>query len=350
MQNRKLFVAGLSTPIMEYGNPLDIVVNSTESLTSASCTAPNGGSITVNATGGIAPYAYSINGGAFQSSNSFTGLARGVQTLRIKDAFCDTITKTVTIGFNDNLTLTSSPADTSVCSGAPVQLRANATAGSNFVWSPAVGLSAANISNPIAIVNNNSNYTVTATLNGCTRTANNRINIRPNPIVNAGTDKIIVDGAEVELNGSANGNTVSIAWTPAATLTGANTFTPVAKPSTTTTYVMTVLNDQGCTSSDDAVVTVIPYCVKVMNAFTPNGDGINDRWLVTNGAACTNQIVVKVFNRYGNEVYSNENYQNNWDGTYKGKPVPDGTYYYVINYRLIGGRVVPAKGDVTILR
>jgi gliding motility-associated-like protein len=87
-----------------------------------------------------------------------------------------------------------------------------------------------------------------------------------------------------------------------------------------------------------------------MNAFTPNGDGINDRWLVTNGAACTNQIVVKVFNRYGNEVYSNENYQNNWDGTYKGKPVPDGTYYYVINYRLISGRVVPAKGDVTILR
>jgi gliding motility-associated-like protein len=169
-------------------------------------------------------------------------------------------------------------------------------------------------------------------------------------VVTAGSDKTIVDGADVELNGSASGNTVSIAWTPAATLTGANTFTPIAKPSTTTTYTMRVVNDQGCTSNDDAVVTVIPYCVKVMNAFTPNGDGINDRWLVTNGAACTNQIVVKVFNRYGNEVYSNENYQNNWDGTYKGKPVPDGTYYYVINYRLISGRVVPAKGDVTILR
>jgi gliding motility-associated-like protein len=350
MQNRKLFVAGLSTPIMEYGNPLDIVVNSTETITNASCTSPNGGSVTINATGGIAPYAYSINGGAFQTSNNFTGLAQGVRSIRIKDAFCDTITKSISIGFNDNLTLTASPADTSVCSGAPVQLRAIAPAGATYAWSPTAGLSATNISNPVAVVTNNSNYRVTATLNGCVRTANTNINIRPNPVVTAGSDKTIVDGADVELNGSASGNTVSIAWTPAATLTGANTFTPIAKPSTTTTYTMRVVNDQGCTSNDDAVVTVIPYCVKVMNAFTPNGDGINDRWLVTNGAACTNQIVVKVFNRYGNEVYSNENYQNNWDGTYKGKPVPDGTYYYVINYRLISGRVVPAKGDVTILR
>jgi gliding motility-associated-like protein len=62
------------------------------------------------------------------------------------------------------------------------------------------------------------------------------------------------------------------------------------------------------------VVTVIPYCVKVMNAFTPNGDGTNDRWLVTNGAGCTNLVKVRVFNRYGQEVYNNENYQNNWDG------------------------------------
>jgi gliding motility-associated-like protein len=86
-----------------------------------------------------------------------------------------------------------------------------------------------------------------------------------------------------------------------------------------------------------------------MNAFTPNGDGQNDRWLVTNGG-CTKEIKVAVYNRYGNVIYSNNNYSNNWDGTYKGKPVADGTYYYTITYQTITGNFITIKGDVTILR
>jgi CHU_C Type IX secretion signal domain len=49
-------------------------------------------------------------------------------------------------------------------------------------------------------------------------------------------------------------------------------------------------------------------------------------------------------------VYRNDNYVNDWDGTYKGKPIPDGTYYYAITYRLINGKSILLKGDVTILR
>ncbi len=114
---------------------------------------------------------------------------------------------------------------------------------------------------------------------------------------------------------------------------------------------MTVTDANGCISTDNAAVTVLPYCLKVMNAFTPNGDGMNDRWIVTNnGGLCVTNVYVTVFNRYGGEVYVNPNYQNNWDGTYKGNPVPDGTYYYVINYTLFNGRKVTVKGDVTILR
>jgi gliding motility-associated-like protein len=72
--------------------------------------------------------------------------------------------------------------------------------------------------------------------------------------------------------------------------------------------------------------------------------------MVTNGAGCTNQIIAAVYNRYGNLVYRSDNYQNNWDGTYKGKPVPDGTYYYTLTYQLINGATRIAKGDVTLLR
>jgi gliding motility-associated-like protein len=350
MPNRKLFVTGFglqSTGILEFGNPANINVNATETITNASCTNPAGGSITINATGAIAPYTYSINGGPFQTSNTFTGLTQGPKTITIKDAFCGTLTKTVTVGFNDNLTL-SVNNDTLVCAGAPVQMLATSAA-TAYVWSPATGLSNASISNPVATVNNNTSYTVTASLNGCVRTRTVNINIKPNPIISAGPDKTIIDGDQVTLEGSAPANSVSIAWTPNTTLTGAGTLFPVAKPNITTNYTLTVRNSDGCTSTDNALVTVVPYCVKVMNAFTPNGDGVNDRWIVTTGS-CAAQVQAIVYNRYGNAVYKNDNYQNNWDGTYNGKPVPDGTYYYAVTYRLITGRVVLMKGDVTILR
>lgn len=350
MVNRRLFVAGPNisgAPIMEYGNPANINVNSTETVVNATCTNLSGGSITVNATGGITPYTYSINGGAYTSSNVFTGLTQGVKTISIKDAFCGIVTKQVTVGFTDNLTLTKNN-DTTVCAGAPVPMIATSAA-NTYAWSPATGLSNAGISNPIAINNATTTYTVTASLNGCVRTANVKITIKPNPIINAGPDKIIVFGDDVQLDGTGI-NAVSIAWTPNSSLTGANTLTPVAKPASTTNYTLTVVDNNSCTSTDQALVTVIPYCLSVENAFSPNGDGINDKWKVTNGAGCTNQIIAAVFNRYGSQIYKNDNYQNNWDGTYEGKPVPDGTYYYVITYKLINGKSQILKGDVTVLR
>ena len=355
--NRKLFVGGIAfasgiPSIMEYGDTLDVNVNSTEVVTNATCTNLTAGSITVSARGGIAPYSYSLNGSAFQSSPVFTGLTQGAKTLIIKDNFCGTITKTITVGFTDNMTLTTNN-DTAVCAGAPVQMVATSPANTVFTWTPAAGLSNAGISNPIAIVNTNAAFTVNATLNGCVRNKTVNIAIKPNPAVNAGPDKVILIGDQIQLDGSGANNVRTIAWTPAATLTGANTFTPIANPTQTTTYTLTVVDANSCTSTDGAVVTVIPYCVDPKDAFTPNGDGINDKWVMTNGTSCLSSaggIDVKVYNRYGGLVYANNNYQNNWDGTYNGKLVADGTYYYLVVYRLFNGTIVNAKGNVTILR
>ncbi len=352
MANRKMFVVGANingAPIMEYGNPANINVNSTEAITNANCTNLSAGAITVNATGGIVPYTYNINGGPFQASNSFTGLTQGVKTITIKDAFCGTLTKQVTIGFTDNLTLTVNN-DTLVCAGAPVQMIATSAA-NTYSWSPAAGLSSSSISNPVAIVNSNTTYTVTASLNTCVKTAVVKINIKPNPVITAGPDKTIVSGDIIQLDGNGAAFPQSLTWSPAASITsGANTYTPSVQPPSTTTYTLTVKDNNNCTSTDDAVVTVIPYCLSVKNAFSPNGDGINDKWIVTNGSACTSQIIAVVFNRYGSQVYKSDNYTNNWDGTYEGKPVPDGTYYYVITYKLINGKTQVLKGDVTVLR
>lgn len=282
INNKKLYgvalVAGTSVNsvqsalMLEYGDAAAMNLSSTEAVTS-SCKNTSTGTITVTATGAIAPYTYKLNNGTAQTSNTFTGLAAGTYTVTVYDGACASITKQVTVGQ------------------------------------------------------------------------------RPDPYVFAGNNLTIVGGDAVQLNASGISNPTAIAWTPTTSIvSGANTYTPVVKPAATTNYTVTVTDPNGCTGSNNVNVTVIPYCVKPMDAFTPNGDGINDRWLATRDGACTSQVIVSIFNRYGGLVYSNENYQNDWDGTYKGKPVPDGTYYYVIKFKLITGNGLTLKGDVTILR
>ncbi len=351
MQNRKTFVVGPNYPIMEYGTTANVSVNSSEALVGATCTNPTGGSVTITASGGLAPYTYSINGGTFQTSPTFTGLTGGTKTITIKDAFCGILTKTITIPFTDNLTVAVTPADTTVCVGTPVQLTASTNGtGATYSWTPTSTLSATNIANPIANGTVPFTYTVTASLNGCVRTTTARVLTRSNPTVDAGLSYTIVEGDQVTLHGSVSGPYNSFTWSPTNSIvTGGNTFSPTVQPSATTQYVLTAKDAFNCIGTDNTLVTVLPKCFEVLNAFTPNGDGINDKWKVTNGS-CAKEIKVEVYNRYGNVVFKSNGYSNDWDGTYNGKPVPDGTYYYAVTYITITGKTVVLKGDVTILR
>jgi gliding motility-associated-like protein len=357
MNRRRLFVTGANlpnggAPMMEFGDPSLTVLNSTETVTGASCTAPNAGSVTVTATGGLTPYSYSADGVNFQTSNILTGLTRGEKTIFIREAGCGTtITKRVTIPFTDNLTLTANN-DTTVCLGGTITLRAATNgAGSAFSWTPAAGLGSPNNAITTAVVSAPTTYTVTATLNGCTRTEPVVVQTLNIPNIYAGPDATIISGDDYLMQATTTSSLKSITWTPSTALSNPNVLNPTAVPVQTTTYRLTVVeNGTDCISSDEMVITVIPNCLKVMNAFTPNGDGVNDRWQVTTADVCTRNVNVTVFNRYGQMVYTNKNYTNVWDGTANGKPLPDGTYYYSVRYTLVTGKVVELKGDVTILR
>lgn len=168
--------------------------------------------------------------------------------------------------------------------------------------------------------------------------------------VDAGEPVTIIIGDATTLTPSSSTPVVSYLWSPATGLSSSTASNPVASPEVTTTYTLNAVSQQGCEASDTVTVTVIPICIEVRNAFTPNGDGINDYWLVYRSNACLRSVSAKVFNRYGNTVYESKDYHNTWDGTYKGKPVPDGTYYAVVIFTLIDGKVVTIKKDVTVLR
>jgi gliding motility-associated-like protein len=188
------------------------------------------------------------------------------------------------------------------------------------------------------------------------------VNVSQSLTANAGNAVTIGRGDQTQLNGTGTAGARYL-WTsniaPLALLglpSSATTLTPIANPLQTTTYTLTVSDGNTpalCPSvSSSVVVTVVSTCINVKNAFTPNGDGINDKWVVYEQSFCFKPggATVNVFNRYGSKVYESKNYTNSWDGTYKGKPVPDGTYYAVVEFILLNGNKQVVKTDVTVLR
>ena len=86
----------------------------------------------------------------------------------------------------------------------------------------------------------------------------------------------------------------------------------------------------------------------IPNTFTPNSDAVNDEFVVT----LTNLSAyhIRIFNRWGEQLFEANSIFDNWKGTYQGKPVPVGTYYYIINGVDINDQVVKKSGAVTIIR
>jgi gliding motility-associated-like protein len=274
---------------------------------------------------------------------------------------------TVSDGINscrDSVTLSIPVAPTisnqSFCQGATVpsiQLTSSNPL-VTYAWTnsnPSIGLSAAGTGNIPSFVAAGSGgptqtavVTITPKLGSCEGISSSfTYTLFPGARANAGNDAIIIAGDSYTMQ--ASGSTGSYAWTPASSLSNSSILNPVAKPAATTTYQLNITTADGCIATDDITITVYPYCIKPMNAFTPNGDGYNDLWMIANGNCLTNARV-EVFNRYGAKVFEDLDYKNTWNGTYQGKPLPDGTYYYIITFRLVTNRMETVKGNVTILR
>jgi gliding motility-associated-like protein len=162
------------------------------------------------------------------------------------------------------------------------------------------------------------------------------------PTADAGPDRTIIQGQPTELRASGG---VSYQWEPAESLSNANVANPVARPQVTTTYTVTVTTEEGCTATDEVTVTVTP-AITIPNAFSPNGDRINDVWEIENIQNYPDARV-EIFNRWGNQVFSSTGYGTPWDGTLNGQNLPVATYYYII---YLNGSERPVSGHVTIIR
>ena len=177
------------------------------------------------------------------------------------------------------------------------------------------------------------------------------------PDANDDSDTTLVnEGTEIEiiLNDTINGvlDSIYIVENPqngTVIINGDSTFTYVPNqdycdPQEPDQFTYAICNETGC---DTATVTVLILCDEliVYTGLSPNGDGVNDVLYIEGIEAFPNNRLL-IFNRWGNEVYRKDSYLNDWDGTWAGKALPDGTYFYILE----DGEGQTYSGYIQILR
>ncbi|MBU6159260.1 MAG: gliding motility-associated C-terminal domain-containing protein [Bacteroidetes bacterium] len=174
------------------------------------------------------------------------------------------------------------------------------------------------------------------------------VTVNPLPNISAGEDKKMDQGLSVQLSGEVEGIPATIRWAPSAFLDNANSLTPVASPSVTTQYILTVVSQEGCRVRDTMKVVVLQP-LDIPNAFSPNGDGIHDTWVIPNIEQYPDSKL-QIFNRYGTVIFEQFGYQNSkaWDGKFKGVECPVGAYYYLLDTGNLSKPLL--KGVISIIR
>ena len=166
------------------------------------------------------------------------------------------------------------------------------------------------------------------------------------PKIDAGPDLMVLDDGQKRMESSASGTIVSYFWEPPLYLSDVDSLQPlIIKPRLDQEYRLTVTGRGGCISTDYMKMTV-QRLPQPPNTFTPNGDGINDRWEIRFLDQYPS-AVIEVYSATQQLVFRNVGYTKPWDGTVNGKPAPAGTYYYVVDTKNKRGKLA---GFVTIIR
>ncbi len=242
----------------------------------------------------------------------------------------------------DSIVLTVNPypiidlgPDQTFCDGKSVLLDATC-AGCTYQWN-------INSTQATVLVDQEGEYKVTVSGKGCAVSDSVFLDKLPLPTVDLGPDTTICPGDLIKLDAFQFGATYT--WQDQSHLSYYN-IRDIG------TYSVELTLGE-CKNSDEMMVTYSDKCecpMFVPNAFTPNGDALNDVFRLINPRDIDLKQFV-IYNRWGEEVFSSNNIQIGWEGNFKGVACESGTYYYIISYTcLYSGKEHILKGDVTLVR
>ena len=247
-------------------------------------------------------------------------------------------------------TTISAAAAMAVCEGTAQQLSVTASGGGSFAWQPSTGLSRDDIGNPVARPLDSTRYKVIVTNSyGCKDSAFIDIPVYKLPRITAGPDKVILAGDTAILQGGVSGTGVTFRWLPVDYLSDPGSTQPGAFPAQSMEYQLVAYSTLGCGTVTDQVQVSVYNELKVPNAFTPNGDGLNDLFQVL---PLDNYALkeFEVFNRFGQLVFRTMESGKGWDGSLRGHPQQPGVYTYRVRMINTRGNTLIRKGTVTLIR
>lgn len=243
--------------------------------------------------------------------------------------------------------------DTTICFAATRQLHAT-TNGSSFHWGPTNSMLYSNTLNPIAGPQATTAYwiSVTDTL-GCPKPSTDTVLITVIPRVKAfaGNDTSVVAGQPLQLQATGGTNYL---WTPLTGLTGRTLSNPLVVMDgsiDSIVYTVRVSTREGCFADDNIKVRIYKTSPEIFvpSGFTPNADGRNDilRPIL---AGMKKLVYFRVYNRWGQLLYSTSQEGQGWDGSYKEVDQASGTYIYVAQAIDYTGKTVTRKGSSVLIR
>ena len=223
-------------------------------------------------------------------------------------------------------------ADLLLCKGRSIQLSASGTG--SFVWSPAGPLNNPNIYNPVASPDITTAFTVNLTDQwGCKNSDQVTVEVRIQPVANAGPDQELDYTFETNMQASVLGANQTGVWTLVG---GKGDISDIHSPTShvsdlsieKNSFLWTVTNGV-CPESTDTVHIKVKNLI-IPTLITPNLDGNND-YFVIGGIETIGKTSLTVFNRWGARVYEKREYDNSWDGVDdKENPLPEDTYFFIL--------------------
>jgi len=330
--------------------PPEILVSA--SVTDASCTAFTfDGAIDLAVSGGAGGFTYLWSNGA--TTEDLIDIEAGHYVATISDAnSCQTIVPVDVLGISGANAYAGE--DDMVCSGAEYQLFGSA--GDSVRWSPAGFVDDPTITDPMATVQDRTEFILTVYQDGCMDDDTVVIDVYerigldiydPSGAVDIDTALFLLEGETYTM--AATPGFESYQWVPGTYLDNPTSQSVVVTPASSVLYNVFGTTADGCIESD-RVRVVLASRITVFSGFTPNGDGINDTWVIQHAVEYGERIHVQVFNRWGERVFDSKGYggSNEFDGTRNGRELPVGAYYYIIE---VGdGESEPYTGTVTLIR
>ena len=290
---------------------------------------------------------------SWQSSNTLsdTSIAQPTANPTVTTTYYLTATLAGGCSKLDTVTITvvdvNAGTDSTFCEGDSVLIGTNPLQNVSYTWQPVLGLNSSNASQTMAAPITNTSYTLTASANGCVLTDTVSLTVLPyqTPTINAGAPATICSGDTLQL-GSNYINGYSYIWLPNSAINNTTAASPFVFPYQSTLYTLTIQDTASMyqcknTASDSVMINVEACDPYLPNVFTPNNDGKNDVFEITDLPLKSN---IRIYNRWGVLVWTSPALSITgkavWDGrTTAGIECITGVYYYVLE--------IPSKKTIT---